>query len=84
MSSSHMKPLNDMISAVCHGVSLYANYLDSQKAKTVENSSRAEVEDSSTIEDFGAKRLKKVIDKHYLVHLKNLKTVLQEKDMCTC
>ena len=31
MSSSHMKPLNDLVSSVCRSVSLYSKYLDEKK-----------------------------------------------------
>ena len=83
MSSSHMKPLNDLVSSVCRSVSLYSKYLDEKKKVTAEKSPKMEVEVNSTLQDFSVKRLKKVIDKHYITHLRKLKSILQEKDICT-
>ena len=74
-----MKPLNDLVSSVCRSVSLYSKYFDEKKKITAENSSKTEVEDNSTLQDFSVKRLKKVIDKHYITHLRKLKSILQEK-----
>ena len=58
-----------------------SKYLDEKKKVTAENSSKMEVEDNSTLQDFSVKRLKKVIDKHYITHLRKLKSILQEKDV---
>ena len=74
-----MKPFSDYVSAVCHGVTMYFEYLERQKALFSENSRRFDNKDL-VFDGFLPKKLSKVIDNPYLINLSKLKSIMQEKD----
>ena len=83
-----MKPFSDMVLKVCDGISKYGSYLETQRAKGLENQhqlddAREDVSNVEDIEDYTVRKLRQETAKSYFPQLAKVKTLVAESNVYT-
>ena len=82
MQSSHMKPMEHIVSVVCKGVCKYNEYLEAKRINSTKQHEKVDdADDDSSVENFTVRKVKRCdFDKPHVKHLRTVKSLFDTAD----